>query len=199
MQIKRLEDFIKNIPEDVRGIIPKARYLYLELGKRSFYDPEYKYFMFGEAEENLAFIHKPYSNPNIIICTTLAKQYKQLLDLAKIPNTIMYDGGEHCFNNFIDEDGLEHETDLTQDLKNIQFGCSTNYFAVDTLAPEELRKIDVDLGYINDKIGYSNEHWHIIRDAIQTDKLSPKQRLELIFANLNRIGDPKKPRHYRII
>ena len=68
-----------------------------------------------------------------------------------------------------------------------------------TVEPEELRKIDVDLGYINDKIGYSNEHWHIIRDAIQTDKLSPKQRLELIFANLHRIGDPKKPRHYRII
>ena len=67
MQIKRLEDFIKNMPEDVRGIIPKARYLYLELGKRSFYDPEYKYFMFGEAEENLAYIHKLYSNPNIII------------------------------------------------------------------------------------------------------------------------------------
>ena len=156
MQIKRLEDFIKNMPEDVKGVIPKARYLYLELGKRSFYDPEYKYFMFGETEENLAYIHKPYSNPNIIICTTLAKQYKQLLDLVRLPNTIMSDGGDHYFNNFIDENGLEHETDLTQDLKNIQFGCSTSYFAIDTLSPEELRKIDVDLGYINDRIGYSN-------------------------------------------
>lgn len=196
MEIKRLEDFIKYIPETVTGTVPKARHLYLELGKRSFYDPEYKYFMFGEAEENLVYINKSYSNPNVIICTTLAKQYKQLLDLARIQNSIEFDGGDHCFNNFIDENGVEHETDLTQDLKNIQFGCSTNYFAVDTIPPEELRKIDVDLGYITESIGYSNEHWHIIRDAIQDERLSPKQRLELIFANLRRIGDPQKPRNY---
>ena len=197
MEIKRIEDFIKYMPETVTGTVPKPRHLYLELGKRSFYDPEYKYFMFGEAEDDIRYISKQYSNSNIVICTTLAKQYKHLLDLAKIPNTIVFNSDDdHYYNNFRDEYGIEHETDLTQDLKNIQFDCSTNYFAVDTIPPEELRKIDVDLGYVTESIGYSNEHWHIIRDAIQDERLSPKQRLELIFANLHRIGDPQKPRNY---
>ncbi len=52
MEIRKLEDFIKNMPENITGIVQKARYLYLELGKRSFYDPEYKYFMFGEENHN---------------------------------------------------------------------------------------------------------------------------------------------------
>lgn len=104
MEIKRIEDFIKYMPETVTGTVPKARHLYLELGKRSFYDPEYKYFMFGEAEDDIRYISKQYSNPNIVICTTLAKQYKHLLDLAKIPNTIVFNSDDdHYYNNFRDE------------------------------------------------------------------------------------------------
>lgn len=199
MEIKRLEDFIKNMPEDIMGNIPKARYLYLELGKRSFYDPEYKYFMFGEAEDDIRYVSKQYSNPNIVICTTLAAQYCTLLDMAKIPNIIEYESGAHCFNIFQDENGKEHEADLTQDLKNIQFGCRTNYFGLGTIESEELRKIDTSLGYISEERGYSDEYWHIIKDAIQDERLSPKKRLELIFANLHRLGDIRKPRYGRIV
>ena len=59
MEIRKLEDFIKNMPENITGIVQKARYLYLELGKRSFYDPEYKYFMFGEENYNHIYVNKP--------------------------------------------------------------------------------------------------------------------------------------------
>lgn len=193
MEIRKLEDFIKNMPENITGIVQKARYLYLELGKRSFYDPEYKYFMFGEESQNLTYINKPYSNPNIIICTTLARQYKHLLDIAGISNSIIFDEEKHCSNYFQDENGVIHETDITQDLKNIQFGCSTNYFAVDTISQERLRQLDIDLGYISEQSGYSNEYWYIIKDAITDESLTDKQRLELIFANLDKLGDPKKP------
>ena len=45
MQINSLNDFIKSMSESLHTVISKARYLYLELGKRSFDDPDYKYFM----------------------------------------------------------------------------------------------------------------------------------------------------------
>ena len=117
----------------------------------------------------------------------------------KIPNIIEYESGAHCFNIFQDENGKEHEADLTQDLKNIQFGCRTNYFGLGTIESEELRKIDTSLGYISEERGYSDEYWHIIKDAIQDERLSPKKRLELIFANLHRLGDIRKPRDGRIV
>lgn len=197
MEIKKLEDFIKCIPESLSGNIPVARHLYLELGKRSFYDPEYKYNIFGE--EELEYINKPYSNPNIIICTTLVKQYNRLLNMANIPNNISADVSGHYFNVFEDEEGQEHETDITQDLKNIQFGCKTNYFGINSISQEDLRELDKVLGYIPEGRGYSDEYWYIIRDAISNERLTAQQRLELIFNNLHRLGDPQKPRNYRTI
>ena len=194
MEIRKLEDFIKNMPENITGIVQKARYLYLELGKRSFYDPEYKYFMFGEENYNHIHVNKPYSNPNIIMCTTLAKQYLRLLQMAGINSSIeIEDGGEHWLNTFTDEHFKNHTVDITQDLKNIQFGCSTNYFATETISPEQLRAIDIGLGYISERKGYSDEYWYIVKDAITDERLTDKQRLELIFANLDKLGDPKKP------
>ena len=82
MQINSLQDFIKEMPTNLNSIIEKVRYLYLELGKRSFYDPEYKYFMFGEEEEDLKYSSKIYQNPNQVICKTLSKQFVDLLKLA---------------------------------------------------------------------------------------------------------------------
>lgn len=192
MEIKRLEDFIRNIPSSIEGIIPKARHLYLELGKRSFYDPEYKYFMFGEESDNYTYLNKPYSNPNIIVCTTLAKQYLNLLQMAGIHSTIeIEDGGDHWFNTFMDENSIKHMVDITQDLKNIQFGCRTNYFATETITPEELRAIDISLGYISERKGYSDEYWHIVRDAIKDERLSSKARLEIALSNIEKFGNIK--------
>lgn len=194
MKIERLEDFIKNMPQDIEGIVPKARHLYLELGKRSFYDPEYKYFMFGEENDNYIYVNKPYSNPNIIMCTTLAKQYLNLLLMAGISSSIeIEDGGDHWFNTFTDEHSRSHTVDITQDLKNIQFGCNTNYFATETITPEELRAIDIGIGYISKTKGYSDEYWYIVRDAIRDERLSAKARLEIALSNIEKFGDIKSP------
>ena len=43
MQIRNLEDFITQMPKDLESTMEKARWLYIELGKRSFYDVSYKY------------------------------------------------------------------------------------------------------------------------------------------------------------
>ena len=70
------------MPEGL-GANERARYLYLTLGEVSFYDREYEYLMFGEEETMSIYSHKSFENPNIIICTTLSKQYRELLGKAR--------------------------------------------------------------------------------------------------------------------
>lgn len=196
MQINSLNDFIKSMSESLHTVISKARYLYLELGKRSFYDPDYKYFMFGEEEEYCEYNIKSYSNPNIVICTTLAKQYLELLTRAGIKADLIYEDS-HYLVGFYDEEGNHHLADITNDLKNIQFGCKTAYFGIGTITTENLKKIDIDLGYISEKKSYSDDYWYILRDTLQSSDLSEKKKLEIVLQNIQKYGDITKPRRHR--
>ena len=51
MQIRNLEDFITQMPKDLESTMEKARWLYIELGRRSFYDVSYKYLNEDEEQE----------------------------------------------------------------------------------------------------------------------------------------------------
>lgn len=196
MQINSLDDFIKSMPESLDTVILKARYLYLELGKRSFYDPEYKYFMFGEEEEYCDYSEKTYSNPNMIICTTLAKQFVELLMKAGIKAELVYEDA-HYLVAFYDEGGNCHLADITNDLKNIQFGCKTTYFGADTILFGKLKEIDILLGYISERKTYSDDYWYILKNILEDSKLSQKKKLELVLQDMQKFGDITTPRRYR--
>ena len=191
MEINCLDDFITQMPKNLPDFVTKARYLYLELGKRSYYDREYEYMMFGEENDLSIYSHKPYTNPNIIICTTLNKQFLELLEKVGIPGEIVQDG-THNYLIFKDEKGEEHVTDITRDLKNIQFNCSTSYFSRGNLDSDTLRKIDIGLGYIDEQRGYSNDHWHLIKERLESSTLSPRQKLEISLLGLQEYGDLSK-------
>lgn len=192
MPINTLDDFIKVMPKDLNSIIEKARHLYLELGKRSFYDTEYKYFMFGEEDSYIGYSSKSYSEPNIIICTTLAKQFVELLSKAGIRAELVYEDG-HYSVGFYDEEGRYHIADITNDLKNIQFGCRTTYFGADTISSKTIKQIDIKLGYITEKKGYSDDYWYTLRDILQESDLSEKRKLDIVLQNIQKFGDITKP------
>ena len=190
MEINKLDDFITQMPKDLQNNVAKARYLYLALGQRSFYDREYEYLMFGEEETMSIYSHKEYTNPNIIICTTLNKQYLELMKKAGIDAEILQDG-KHTYLAFRDEDNVGHITDLTQDLKNIQFKCSTSYFGIGSIPIRNLRELDMQLGYIDER-GYSNDYWRIFRDRLEKSNLSQRQQLEATLKALQEFGDLSK-------
>ena len=190
MKINKLDDFITQMPKELPNNIAKARYLYLALGERSYYDREYEYMMFGEEDNMSIYSHKPYSNPNIIICTTLNKQYLELLKKAGIEAEIMQDG-KHSYLIFRDEDNIGHITDLTQDLKNIQFKCSTSYFGIGSIPIRDLRELDTQLGYIDEK-GYSNDYWRLFKDRLDKSNLTQRQKLEVTLDALKEFGDLSK-------
>jgi len=194
--IRTLEDFISLMPKGLKGNIQKARFLYLELGKRSFYDTEYSECMFGEEEEYTKYTYKSYTDPNIIICTTLSKQFAKLLEMARIPCEMHKDNFEHYFITFFDESGNSHITDITNDLKNIQFGCRTHYFGKETISEDVLEQIDLELKYISRAKSYTDDYWNILQERIEQSKLSLKEKLEIILGSLEKYGDIFKPRNY---
>ena len=180
------------MPKGLPNIISKARYLYLELGKRSFYDRSIEYLMFGEEKFNMIYEDKLYSNPNYVVCTSLIKQNKELLNMVNIKSHIVLDRYQHSSLVFEDELGTEHVTDLTNDLKNIQFNCSTSYFAKDTIPANILRKVDFSLGYISNTRGYSNDYWNILKKRLINSKLSLESKLDIILNSLKDFGDLSK-------
>lgn len=188
MKIEKLEDFVKLIPNEMESILKKVRLLYWELGKRSFYDKNFESLLFDQNDFAI-YVYKEYSNPNFIICTTLEKQFKQLLDIAGIDSEIRKDEYGHSYLIFRDENGNEHSTDLVRDLKNIQFNCATKHFASSTINKEKLRSLDTELGIIDNKRGYSDDYWYIIKDKIQNGNYSPAVALEIILKSLPTFGD----------
>ena len=130
-------------------------------------DKNYEYMMFGEESDYLVYSNKPYSEPNIVICTTLVKQYSELLTRANIENRISVDEKGHYYLIFKDDVGTEHITDITRDLKNIQFKCSTSHFGIGTISKSNLREIDIRINYISKSRGYSNDYWHMVKDRLK--------------------------------
>ncbi len=194
MEINTLDDFIKYMPENLNTVIEKARYLYLELGKRSFFDPNAKYMFWALDGVNLD--HVEYHNPNIVICSALNRQYAKLLKMVGISCEIQRDEGPfetfHDSLVFYDENGVEHVTDFSYDLKNIQGGCKTGYFGTRTIDEDLLREIDISLGYISREVGYVDEHWYLVRDAIATDKIRLQDKVKILLSALEKCVDLQK-------
>ena len=194
MKINTLEDFIKNMPKNLNTNIEKARYLYLELGKRSFFDSEARYMFWTLEGVNLD--HVEYRNPNIVICSALNRQYANLLKMIKISCEIQRDEGPfetfHDSLVFYDENGVEHGTDFSYDLKNIQAGCKTTYFGRKTIDEDLLREIDISLGYISRDVGYVDEHWYLVRDAISTDKMKLQDKIRILLSALEKCVNLRK-------
>ena len=175
MQIERLEDFIANMPKSLSTNTEKARWLYIELGKKSFYDVSYE-FLNEDEEQELMYDHKDYKNPNIITCASLTDQYEKLLKIIGIESKVITDGG-HRYLRFYEEDGITwHTADLTNDLKNVQSGCQTSHFL--QIDSEKLRDIEKRIGYISEKKGFTDDYFEQVKDFLIKKGLKGKEHLE---------------------
>lgn len=189
MQIERLEDFIANMPKSLLTNIEKARWLYIELGKRSFYDVSYG-FLNKDEEQELIYTHKNYENPNIVTCGSLTEQYEKLLEMAGISSIVITDGG-HKYLRFYEENGITwHKADLTNDLKNIQSNCQTSYFL--QIDPEKLREIDKKIEYINEDKDYTDNYFEQVKEFIMKKGLKGKAQLEYILEVFQLYVKPEK-------
>ena len=156
-----IEEMNQRFPENSLSEIEKAKYLYIELGKKLKYDINY--------ESNYKFIreealYKPVDYNNIIddtyTCFQISDIYAELLKKAGINVESIYEknnigkGIEHKYVEIKLKDGRKIIADLTYDLGYIQKGMRMSNFGsyigtdqYDLISFEENQKIDEKLGY----------------------------------------------------
>jgi hypothetical protein len=204
--INSLNDIIQKIPKNL-STLEKARLAYLELGKVSFYNPVYKYLNDYEQYEYFNSSHT-YNNPNVGICIQFTKQYLHILTslgikcYEKKSNLDSFTNTYHSEAVFYDDSGTLHHTSLANDLSRIQSHSKTNYFAIGTLSEEQLKEIDMKIGYINPKNDYIDKYLTQYSTLISKYDLSDAEKLTLLFRflpkffNLSKAGNDEQ---YKIL
>ena len=160
----QLKKIIEQMPKNLSDI-EKARYIYIELGKRISYNlyysyaTDYRYIMDTYTDFFTVYrVDNKFDNKIFLICTQASQLLSELLNMARVKNRIVgYDPDtEHHVDVVIEVDGKEYLLNLIQDAAYIQKGFRTRYFAAqpeekdspkyDTISPEELDSIDRKLG-----------------------------------------------------
>ena len=160
----QLKKIIEQMPKDLSDI-EKARYIYIELGKRISYNlnysyaTDYRYIMDTYTDFYTVYgVDNKYDNKIFLICTQASQLLSELLNMAGVRNRVVgYDPNtEHHVDVVIEVDGKEYLLNLIQDAAYIQKGFRTRYFATqpedkdspkyDTIPPDELDRIDKNGG-----------------------------------------------------
>lgn len=194
-KIGSLKDILELIPQDL-SIKEKARKAYILLGQNSFYNPEYKY-LFGCKQYDMFNASDGFVVPNIGVCKQFAAQYKYLLNSLGIKTRVAITeqdefGTYHPDIFFYDEDGNQHLANLAVDLSRIQSHCKTKHFGSATISEEELRQIDLKIGYITPEHGYTDDYFSEINEFMSQYDLTETERVDMMFRLLPKFFDLSK-------
>ena len=201
MTKKELVEKFKNEMPEFSGTeeekeIKTALYIYIELGKMKSSDERY-YFgnskMVRQAEKEAL---SDSSNPDKIagkrkiLCITMTHLYKAILADFGIESEIITEMTErntidHMTNIIELKNGKKKLADAQLDMYRVQtglslahFGCESEY-DTEVIAPEELTRMLIELGYINSKDDYRDKKVEEVRKRIQG--LSVNEAVEIIL------------------
>ena len=161
MKVKQLAQEIKEQMPDGLNELEILRYIYIYIGKRKNFNPEY-YFGNSKTKKQIYMLtNKEINNEEFLtekrnlVCTSIASLFKKVarefdidVDLFKEEN----ENGAHIYN-IAHLKGLKTiKLDLQMDLNNIHSNKRTEYFGPitylwDGLEEKEIEKIDKKIGY----------------------------------------------------
>ena len=204
--MSNLDNYVEYIKEKISKIeniteTEIIRYVYLDLGKRFGFDPNY---WFG----NVATQRKIYSKSrnkedlnlcmenNTAVCKSLAYICKYILERLEIDIQVEYlDEYErdmpHVYNVVTEKNGRRYIIDLQQDLENIHSNSRTDCFGVrgvrdrePVISRLELEEIDKKLGYINKENYYADEYLYALK--MYSDFITKlDEKLDFILENID--------------
>ena len=179
-----LEAIARSIPEDW-SIKERARAAYLKLGANCFYNTKFNH-LFGYPQVDIFNETDGFSIPNIGVCKKFTNQYLMLLTKMGIKCHEFREetddfGMYHNDAIFFDEDGEDYIVNLAIDLARIQSNSSTVGFADTIISPEELRDIDLKIGYITQSKGYTDEYTKQLRAYMEGYDLSQSEKVDMMF------------------
>lgn len=214
------DTFLKTIYESMpNGLSPieKARYLYLKLGSFLSYSPDVFYGTNQELEKLFlnGIVENNTNGKSVGVCTDMNKRFVSLYEMASIKSKVFVDRSDYkndlckrlsIFHSYVTFEigGFDFSADIAEDLMRIHMGGKTKYFASQKshsptiLSEEQLRQIDSRIGYINEDIGYTDEQWDKLSEAIQNANMTKVQKINFILryiklgTNFSRMGHLEK-------
>lgn len=172
-----------------------AMFIYLYLGKTKVFDEHY---FLGNRKEKDRIIkeNKKIKTDQIIekrrvVCYTLSRLYRRLLDIFKIEARNIKTSDEkdnHICNKINLSNGTSIIVDLQRDLPNIQTHSKTKYFGTekeyglensDCLGEEEIYNLERECGYVNDKQEYMDTKIDNLKEKLQD--LPPDELLQKVI------------------
>lgn len=194
--IKNLSDLLKMMPAGLSKT-EQARFLYIELGKRSYFNTLFKYMSDYEQYEYFNG-SSSFKSPNIVICNHLSNQYNYLLQHASIKTRIEQTNFDeflriyHPIVFFEDDNGVEHKTDLIYDLSRIQTGSKTAHFAKESITDKDLEDIDLKINYLSQNRFYKDHFWQILKKNIDIFSLPLTDKIHILIEYANKLIDFSK-------
>lgn len=200
-----IDNIVKEMPKDLTEI-EKVRYLYIEIGKISSFNVEYACslddgfcrYLYNEKMSIMELERQNYQNKVQVLCKQESELLAEILNKIGIKSEIVG----------IDKDILGHVDavvtigdkkyclDLVTDTYNIQKGLKTKKFATteklfngmkcDTINEEELRKIDIKLGYCKSGI-YTDE----IIEMLKVEMTNPETMERYMISRNPSLKDKK--------
>ncbi len=195
MKVKQLAQEIKEQMPDGLNELEILRYIYIYIGKRKNFNPEY-YFGNSKTKKQIYMLtNKEINNEEFLtekrnlVCTSIASLFKKVarefdidVDLFKEEN----ENGAHIYN-IAHLKGLKTiKLDLQMDLNNIHSNKRTEYFGPitylwDGLEEKEIEKIDKKIGYKKKGKNYKDDDIELLMKQVKNK--NSKDALEFLLGN----------------
>lgn len=227
MSIKQLVQELKQKMPDGLNELEMARYIYIELGKIKAFDKKY-YFGNSKTREKIykLSIRNRRNVDSLVkkrelICVTISYLYKAVLKEFGIDSYVEIYGedkqpknGEHMYSIIRLKDGRLIKADLQSDLKNVQTGMKTQFFGtvnkrdnndiyLDSIDEEELKSIDMKIGYLKNNGKYKNAIIQNLKQKIKgmntLEQLNQMINSDELYDVIEEMGYVEAIKHIRIL
>ncbi len=195
MRVKQLVQEIRECMPDGLNELETLRFLYIYIGKRKNFNPEY-YFGNSKTKRQIYMLsNKEINNEEFLtekrnlICTSISSLFKKVakeIDLDVDLYTEDEGNGAHMYNIAHLKDGRTIRLDLQLDLNNIHSNKRTDYFGPitflwDGLEDEEIEELDKKIGYKKEGKNYKDDDIELLIE--QAKSMNLKDALEFLLRN----------------
>jgi hypothetical protein len=206
--LSNLENYIERMKIETAGFseLETIRYIYIDLGKRLTFDPNF--YRGNSSQKTRAYrdsekVDAPEKGmeTGVIICKTSSRILEMVLNSLGIKTSIVSahdtenERCDHVYNVVRLKDGKLISIDLQLDLNSIQSHSRTKFFGLDEWEKSpiinrfELEQIDKKIGYISDKDYYTDDYYDMMK--YHADMLDDfYEKADLVFNNIEIWNNP---------
>lgn len=180
--VEKIKRYIAEHPEMTETEI--IRYVYLDLGKRFYFNEKFTPFGSSKSKQNLYKYHsrniidlEECMETNVVICKSVSYILEYILRNLGVSVYTEIDKNDirkcpHVYNRIVEKDGTAYFVDLQEDMYNIQTHSFTRNFGIDSIykmncviSRFEQEQMDKKNGYISERNYYSDDYLYLLHSV----------------------------------